>query len=87
MPGSVRGRPSRAGGADPTTAPVLVGGVGGGCDDRRMWELAHRTRDAATATMVRSSAVSGDAAIAEVRASMPEDHVILYVLEVERDES
>lgn len=46
-----------------------------------------RRGEGAPSRVPRRTAVSGDAAIAEVRASMPEDHVILYVLEVERDES
>ncbi|WP_181072908.1 MULTISPECIES: hypothetical protein [unclassified Rathayibacter] len=47
-----------------------------------MWELAHRTRAESASTVVRSSAATSAAAIVEVRAAIPEDHVILYVLRV-----
>ncbi|MCJ1675417.1 hypothetical protein MT355_19305 [Rathayibacter sp. VKM Ac-2929] len=56
----------------------------GQCDDGGMWELAHRTRAESASTVVRSSAATSAAAIAEVRAAIPEDHVILYVLRVEK---
>ncbi|MCJ1697900.1 hypothetical protein MT349_19120 [Rathayibacter caricis] len=48
-----------------------------------MWELAHRTRAESASTVVRSSAATSADAIAEVRAAIPEDHVILYVLRVD----
>ncbi|MWV51449.1 hypothetical protein GRS96_19455 (plasmid) [Rathayibacter sp. VKM Ac-2803] len=48
-----------------------------------MWELAHRTRAESASTVVHSSAATSADAIAEVRAEIPEDHVIVYVLRVD----
>ena len=48
-----------------------------------MRELARRTRAESASTVVHSSAATSTAAIAEVRAAIPEDHVVLYVLRVE----
>ncbi|QHC72230.1 hypothetical protein [Rathayibacter sp. VKM Ac-2801] len=50
-----------------------------------MWELAHRTRAESASTVVQSNAATSAAAIAEVRAAIPEDHVILYVLRLADD--
>ena len=44
-----------------------------------LWELAHRTREDTASTVFRVDAPTSAAAIAALRASMPEDHVILYV--------
>ena len=54
-----------------------------GFDDGSMWELARQTRAESALTVVRSSAAMSVAAIAVVRAAIPEDHVVLYVLRVE----
>ncbi|PPF14341.1 hypothetical protein C5E02_11525 [Rathayibacter rathayi] len=48
-----------------------------------MWELAHRTRAESASTVVRSRAATSAEAIAEVRAVIPEDHVILYMLRLD----
>ncbi|WP_181068048.1 hypothetical protein [Rathayibacter sp. AY1A7] len=47
-----------------------------------MWELAHRTRAELASTVVRSNAATSAAAIPEVRAAIPEDHVILYAVRI-----
>lgn len=81
MLGSVWGG-SRAGGAG---SPARAARVGAGCDDGRMWELAHRTRAESASTVVRSRAATSAEAIAEVRAVIPEDHLILYMLRLDGD--
>ncbi|WP_181136272.1 hypothetical protein [Rathayibacter sp. AY1H3] len=47
-----------------------------------MWELALRTRAESASTVVRSNAATSAAAIPEVRAAIPEDHVILYAVRI-----
>ncbi|WP_181134670.1 hypothetical protein [Rathayibacter sp. AY1E8] len=47
-----------------------------------MWELAHRTRAESASTVVRSNAATSAAVIPEVRAAIPEDHVILYAVRI-----
>lgn len=45
-----------------------------------MWELAHRARQETTSTVVTSTAPSSADAITHLRATLPENQLILYVL-------
>jgi hypothetical protein len=49
-----------------------------------MWELAHRTREAAEAVRVILEADSSAAAIEQLRSQIPGDHLGLYVRETDR---
>jgi hypothetical protein len=47
------------------------------------WQLAHRPRGVYDSTTVTIPAPSSAAAIAQLRTSIPADHLVLYVLAVE----
>ena len=47
-----------------------------------LWDLAHRTRDAAESAPARVEAASSLAAIEQLRGEIPDDHLVLYVLRV-----
>ena len=47
------------------------------------WQLAHRPRGTYESTAVTVPAPTGAAAIAELRKSIPADHLVLYVVAVD----
>jgi hypothetical protein len=49
-----------------------------------MWELAHRTAEAVEAVQVVLEADSSAAAIEQLRAQLPADHLVLYVRSTDR---
>jgi hypothetical protein len=44
-----------------------------------LWELAHRTRNAAESTQVHIEASTSWSAIEKLRIEIPDDHLVLYV--------
>jgi len=52
--------------------------------DAVMWELAHRTREAAEAVRVVLEADNSAAAIEQLRAQISDDHLVLYVRSTDR---
>ena len=51
-----------------------------------MWELAHRRREDSEATRVVIETATSAEAIEQLRPQLPPEHVILYVMLVDRSE-